>query len=65
MRLSNLLTRYSEESQKKATLNYIKYWKLAREKQVTPLGDWNVWLILAGRGLVKLGLEHMTLLTMQ
>ena len=53
MRLSNLLTRYSEESQKKATLNYIKYWKLAREKQVTPLGDWNVWLILAGRGFGK------------
>tara|TARA_R100001510_G_scaffold54472_1_gene57224 strand:- start:1574 stop:2839 length:1266 start_codon:yes stop_codon:yes gene_type:complete len=47
------LTRYSEESQKKATLNYIKYWKLAREKQVTPLGDWNVWLILAGRGFGK------------
>ena len=47
------MTRYSEESQKKATLNYIKYWKLAREKQVTPLGDWNVWLILAGRGFGK------------
>ena len=26
---------------------------LAREKQVTPLGDWNVWLILAGRGFSK------------
>jgi len=47
------LTKYSEESQKKATLNYIKYWKLARDKQVTPLGDWNVWLILAGRGFGK------------
>ncbi len=47
------MTKYSEESQKKATLNYIKYWKLARDKQVTPLGDWNVWLILAGRGFGK------------
>ena len=47
------MTKYSEESQKKATLNYIRYWKLARDKQVTPVGDWNVWLILAGRGFGK------------
>jgi phage terminase large subunit-like protein len=37
----------------KASLNYIKYFKLARKKQKTPKGNWNVWLILAGRGFGK------------
>ena len=42
-----------EKATQKATLNYIKYFKLAREKQETPTGNWNVWLILAGRGFGK------------
>ena len=37
----------------KASLNYIRYFKQARKKQTTPKGDWNVWLILAGRGFGK------------
>lgn len=37
----------------KASLNFIRYFKQARDKQTTPLGDWNVWLILAGRGFGK------------
>ena len=38
---------------KTASLNYIKYFDLARDKQKTPSGDWNAWLILAGRGFGK------------
>jgi phage terminase large subunit-like protein len=37
----------------KANLTYIKYYNTARDKQLTPLGDWNIWLILAGRGWGK------------
>ncbi len=40
-------------SQKK-TIEFYNNWLLtARDKQLTPTGDWNVWLILAGRGWGK------------
>jgi len=31
----------------------IKWLQTAREKQIAPLGNWNIWLILAGRGWGK------------
>lgn len=34
-------------------LNHLKWCKTARPKQITPKGDWNTWLILAGRGWGK------------
>lgn len=36
------------------TIEFYNKWLLtARDKQITPSGDWNVWLILAGRGWGK------------
>jgi predicted phage terminase large subunit-like protein len=32
---------------------YIDWLKIARNKQITPPGDWNIWLVLAGRGWGK------------
>lgn len=32
---------------------YIKWLRDARQKQIAPSGDWNIWLILAGRGWGK------------
>lgn len=43
----------SVREEEKATLTYINYWKTSRDKQRTPEGKWNVWLILAGRGWGK------------
>ncbi len=43
----------SVKEEEKATLTYINYWKTSREKQRTPEGEWNAWLILAGRGWGK------------
>ena len=43
----------SAEADEKANLTYIKYHHTSRKKQVTPYGDWNIWLILAGRGWGK------------
>jgi predicted phage terminase large subunit-like protein len=43
----------SSEPEEKANLSYIDYYKTSRAKQRTPDGDWNVWLILAGRGWGK------------
>jgi len=43
----------SAEAEEKATQAYIKYWASSRDKQLTPEGDWNIWLILAGRGWGK------------
>jgi len=34
-------------------LKHLNWCKTARQKQITPKGDWNVWLILAGRGWGK------------
>ena len=34
-------------------MKHLNWCKTAREKQITPKGDWNVWLILAGRGWGK------------
>lgn len=43
----------SAEVEEKANLAYINYWRTSRDKQLTPEGDWNIWLILAGRGWGK------------
>lgn len=43
----------SAKEEEKATLTYINYWRTSREKQRTPEGNWNAWLILAGRGWGK------------
>ncbi len=43
----------SAEVEEKATQTYIKYWTSSRDKQLTPEGNWNIWLILAGRGWGK------------
>ena len=34
-------------------MKHLNWCKTARPKQITPKGDWNVWLILAGRGWGK------------
>jgi len=41
------------KSHKKLTTLYSDWIDTARPEQVTPKGDWNVWLILAGRGWGK------------
>lgn len=47
--LTNLPT-----TSKKATIQlYNDWYRTARNKQLKPRGDWNVWLILAGRGWGK------------
>lgn len=43
----------SSETEVAVNKKYIDYYYTSREKQQTPLGDWNVWLILAGRGWGK------------
>ena len=43
----------SAEVEDRATQTYIKYWTSSRDKQLTPEGNWNIWLILAGRGWGK------------
>ena len=43
----------SVREEEQATRTYINYWKTSRDKQRTPEGQWNVWLILAGRGWGK------------
>ena len=42
-----------QPQQKVALTAYIKWHQQARDKQKTPSGDWNIWLILAGRGWGK------------
>ena len=34
-------------------MKHLSWYKTARPKQITPKGDWSVWLILAGRGWGK------------
>jgi len=46
------LTRLTSLNQK-ILLKHLSWCKTARPKQITPKGDWNVWLILAGRGWGK------------
>lgn len=41
-----------ESHQAQSTL-YSNWLKMARPEQIAPAGDWNVWLILAGRGWGK------------
>ena len=38
------------ESEIEKRLFRLKWLNLARPKQITPKGDWSIWLILAGRG---------------
>lgn len=48
--------RYLPKLQKPSEIarkQYIDWVKKARPKQITPRGDWNTWLILAGRGWGK------------
>ena len=47
------MSKSSQKADQIASLNYIKYFDTARDKQKTPTGNWNVWLILAGRGFGK------------
>ena len=46
------LTNLSNSNQK-ILLQSLQWYKKARPKQLTPKGNWNVWLILAGRGWGK------------
>ena len=46
------LTRLTSLNQK-ILLDHLNWCKKARPKQITPKGDWNTWLILAGRGWGK------------
>ena len=46
------LTRLDIPNQK-ILLNQLNWWKTARSNQKTPKGDWNTWLVLAGRGWGK------------
>ena len=46
------LTKLTSLNQK-ILLKHLSWCKTARTKQITPKGDWNVWLILAGRGWGK------------
>lgn len=42
------------ESYSRRTVNREKIWEnIARENQKIPIGDWNIWLIMAGRGFGK------------
>jgi len=43
----------SSSPEEQANRKYIDYYATSRNKQQTPEGDWNVWLILAGRGWGK------------
>jgi len=49
MRYLNNLPKPSETARKQ----YINWLRISRPKQISPSGDWNVWLILAGRGWGK------------
>jgi phage terminase large subunit-like protein len=42
-----------QQGQKAAITLYSDWLKSARPSQITPHGDWNIWLILAGRGWGK------------
>ena len=46
------LTKLSLPNQK-ILLNHLNWFKTARENQRTPKGNWNTWLVLAGRGWGK------------
>ncbi len=55
-RLSELYNNYEQcgKNEHRATLQSISEWETqARDLQITPTGDWNIWLILAGRGWGK------------
>ena len=46
----NQLSRLSEEERRE----FSHHWRLwARDEQVSPVGDWRLWLIMAGRGFGK------------
>ena len=55
MRLEEICKDYSTlESQGQTTIRSISNWlDTARDQQLTPNGEWNIWLILAGRGWGK------------
>ena len=46
------LTRLSLQNQR-ILLNHLNWYQTARHNQRTPKGDWNTWLVLAGRGWGK------------
>ena len=48
----NLLTSLPERKASQPT-QHIKWLKQARKKQLPPVGEWNIWLMLAGRGWGK------------
>ena len=52
MKYDEYLTRLDIPNQK-ILLNQLNWWKTARSNQKTPKGDWNTWLVLAGRGWGK------------
>ena len=54
--LNELYNNYEKcgKNEHRATLQSISEWEAqARDLQITPTGDWNIWLILAGRGWGK------------
>jgi phage terminase large subunit-like protein len=42
-----------QQGHKSSAVLYTDWLETARPKQLTPTGDWNIWLILAGRGWGK------------
>ena len=42
-----------EQSQRAVATLYSDWINIARPSQVTPKGNWNIWVILAGRGWGK------------
>lgn len=42
-----------QHAHKRSTELYTDWLSTARDNQITPLGDWHIWLILAGRGWGK------------
>lgn len=42
-----------QHAHKRSTELYTDWLNTARDNQITPLGDWHIWLILAGRGWGK------------
>lgn len=46
-------TSLQKKSQKEHSTLYSNWYTLSRPEQCTPVGDWNLWIILAGRGWGK------------
>ena len=51
--LWNNLTKLRSNAHRKTSDLYIDWIETARPTQITPFGDWHIWLILAGRGWGK------------